>query len=58
MFAKLDKQDSSRAVQTSLATAGTNFTKPRTKIRFGLSTVRQALSSDRNVAGVNMPPNG
>ena len=39
MFAKLDKQDSSRSVQTSLATAGTNFTKPCTSHFFGLCTI-------------------
>ena len=38
MFAKRDKQYPSRSLQTSLATAVTNFTKPVTNINFGPST--------------------
>ena len=37
MFAKRDKQDPTRLRQTSLAAAGTNFTKPRRKVNFGPS---------------------
>ena len=39
LLAKRTKQDSSRSGQTSLATAGTNFTKLRTRINFGPSTL-------------------
>ena len=38
MFAERDKHYPSRFGQTSLATAGTNITKPLTKNNFGPST--------------------
>ena len=51
MFAERDKHYPSRSMQTSLATAVTNFTKPVTRINFGPSMCRE-----KNTKFVNPPP--